>query len=234
MRPVRWGLGDVVAGFVVALVGSQIVLAIVLAASGRSVDEVDDLPLSLVLLAQVGLWAGLFGAPWLATRLKGDGLVADLQVRVERRDLWRGGGLGVLLQLVAVPLVSLPWIWLLGEERSELERSAEDLIDRAIGPLGVILLVLIVVIGAPIIEEVFYRGFMLGALRNRGLSPVLANVVTATVFAASHFQMIQFPALLVFGLAAGVLAQRAGRLGPAIAAHVAFNLVTVLALLAVE
>jgi membrane protease YdiL (CAAX protease family) len=52
------------------------------------------------------------------------------------------------------------------------------------------------------------------------------------VFGVSHFELLQTPALVLFGVAAGVLYHRSGRLGPAIAAHVGFNMVTVIALLA--
>jgi len=54
-----------------------------------------------------------------------------------------------------------------------------------------------------------------------------ALVVTAVVFAAMHFQPLQFLGLAAFGLVAGLLAQRTGRLGPAILAHIAFNAVAV-------
>jgi membrane protease YdiL (CAAX protease family) len=205
---------------------------VVLAASGRTPEEQDDLPLSLVLITQLGLWLGLFGVPWLATRLKGNGLVADLRLRFERGDLWRGGILGILLQLVVIPLVYWPLLDLLDKSAKELEGPARELTDRADGAIGVLLLVLIVGIGAPIVEEVFYRGFLQGALIKRGLPPVAAIGITSFVFAASHFELLQLPALALFGLLAGVLAHRSGRLGPSIAAHLAFNMVTVVALLA--
>ena len=49
------------------------------------------------------------------------------------------------------------------------------------------------------------------------------------VFAGSHFQLLPFPGLLAFGIVAGIVAHRTGRLGPAIALHVGFNLTTVVA-----
>jgi uncharacterized protein len=52
------------------------------------------------------------------------------------------------------------------------------------------------------------------------------------IFGLSHFELLQLPALVLAGAVFGWLAHRAGRLGPAIAAHVAFNMVTVVALLA--
>ena len=55
-----------------------------------------------------------------------------------------------------------------------------------------------------------------------GLLPLAVAIGTA-VFAAAHFEPLQFPALFVFGLVAAVLATRTGRLGPGIWAHLAFN-----------
>jgi membrane protease YdiL (CAAX protease family) len=227
----RWGLGDVAAGFVLGLVGSQVALGIILGATHRTSDQVDELPLSLVSVAQLGLWAGLLGVPLLATRLKGNGVIADLDLRARWRDVWTGGSVGVVLQLFALPLLYWPILRLLDKHPSDLGGPARDLTDRATGHLGVVLLVLIVGVGAPIIEEIFYRGLCQRALQKRGVSPTVAIWVTAVLFGLSHFEALQLPALVLFGAAAGYLAERAGRLGPAIAAHVAFNMVTVIALL---
>ena len=231
-RTPRWGLGDVVLGFSIGLVSAQLVLVALLGATGRTVEEVDELPLSLVAVAQMGLWVGLLGAPLVATRLKGNGLVADLRLRARLADAWRGGGIGVLLQLVALPLLYWPLLELLDKGASDLEGPAREMTDRADGPIGVLLLVLIVGVGAPIVEEVFYRGLFQGALLKRGIRPALAIAINATVFGLSHGQLLQLPALVLFGAVAGTLAHRAGRLGPAITAHITFNLVTVISLLA--
>lgn len=232
MRERHWGLGDVVAGLALGLAVSQVVLAIVLAATGRTTDQIDDLPLSLVLVSQAGLWVGLFGVPWYATRRKGNGLVEDLHLRARWRDAWVGGSLGAALQLVVLPLLYWPLLELLDKTSTDLEEPARELTDRADGAIGVVLLVLIVGIGAPIVEEVFYRGLLLGSLRKRGLSAGVSVAITALVFALSHGQLLQLPALVLFGAVAGALAVRHDRLGPAIAAHVGFNMVTVMVLLA--
>ena len=221
-------------GFLIGLTGSQLVLAGILAVTGRSIDEIVDLPLSLVAVAQLGLWVGLLGVPLLVTRLKGNGIVTDLHLRVRRADLWRGGVLGALLQLVALPLLYWPLLDLLQKDASDLEGPARAMTDRADGAIGVILLVLIVGIGAPIVEEIFYRGLLQGALLKRGLRPAVAIAISSIVFGASHFVLLQLPALVLFGAVAGILAHRSGRLGPAIAAHVVFNMVTVVSLLALS
>lgn len=229
-RPRRWGLGDVALGLLIGLTGSQLVLGAILVATDRTVEQADELPLSLAAVVYLGLWLGLLGAPVVATRLKGNGLVADLHLSARLVDAW-GLVVGVALQLVVLPLLYWPLLSLLDKSASDLEGPARQITDRADGALGVILLVLIVGVGAPIIEEIFYRGLFQGALLKRGFPPAAAIAVTATVFGLSHGELLQLPALILFGVAAGFLAHRAGRLGPAIAAHVAFNLVTVTVLL---
>ena len=52
----------------------------------------------------------------------------------------------------------------------------------------------------------------------------------ALIFAGIHFELLLLPGLFVAGLLFGYLAQRSGRLGPAIFAHVGFNAATIVAL----
>ncbi|MDQ1494218.1 MAG: protease family protein, partial [Actinomycetota bacterium] len=101
--------------------------------------------------------------------------------------------------------------------------------DKAHGA-GVVLLILVVAVAAPIVEEIFFRGLVLRSLERR-MSRGWAIVVSSAVFGAAHFEPLQFPALFLFGLVAAILATRTGRLGPGIWAHVAFNAVAVAGLL---
>ena len=78
------------------------------------------------------------------------------------------------------------------------------------------------VVAAPIVEEIFYRGLLLRALERR-TGTTWAIVLSSFVFAISHFELLPFPALFLFGAGAAVLAVRTGRLGPGIAAHFAYN-----------
>jgi uncharacterized protein len=229
--PVRWGLGDAAAGWLVAQVGGLVAFYLVVALSGVDPDNTDDLSLGWVALGQVGLWAGLLGVPVLASRLKGNGPVRDFGLRVAGRDWLTGSLTGLATQLVLIPLLYLPIFTLFDVSSDELEEPARGLTDRATDPVGVALLVLIVGIGAPIIEEIFYRGLVQRALTNRW--GVRAGIVgSALLFAASHFQGLQFPALVALGLILAYLTNRYGRLGPAIFTHIAFNMVTVVFLVA--
>jgi len=232
-RPVltqRWGLGDVVVGWLAAQVVALLWGLSVLAVTGHAGERFDDLPLTVVALVQLGLALGFFAVPYVVTRTKGNGLVADLGVRAAWRDLWRGGLAGTLLQIVALPLMYWPLLRLLGKTAGDLEGPATSLSERANGAGGIVLLVLIVGVLAPIFEEIFFRGLVQRAFLKRGLPPWAAIAVTAIVFGITHFQLLQLPGLVLAGALFGVLAHRSGRLGPAIAAHVGFNMVTVVAL----
>ena len=186
-------------------------------------------PLWLVAILQAFLWLGLLGAPLLAARTKGNGVVEDFGLRFRLIDVPVGLVIGVVSQLVLVPIVSLPWIALLGKDLDDLDDSARELADKATDPLGVALLFVIVVLGAPVVEELFFRGLLQRSLLRR-VAPVLAVAISALVFGVTHFQLLQFPALVAFGAILGFLALRTGRLGPSIVAHMAFNAVTVIAL----
>ena len=230
-RSQRWGLPDAAVGwFVVQLIG-QLLGAVVLVVSGHVGDDFDELPLEILALAQAGLAFAFFIVPFLVTRVKGNGLVTDLGFSARWSDAWRGGIIGALLQFPVLAILYWPILRLLDKTASDLEGPARSLGDRADGLSGALLLILIVGVLAPIFEELFYRGLMQRALLKRGLSPRLAIAATALIFGGSHLQLLQLPALVLAGAVFGWLAHHHGRLGPAIAAHVAFNMVTVVALL---
>lgn len=227
----RWGLGDVAAGWFGGQALALLTYSVLQGATGRTAAEMDDLPLVLMFVPQLALWAGLLGVPVLVTKVKGRGPRADLAIEARPSDAWRGGVLGVLLQLVVIPLVYWPLLHLLDKVPDDLEGPARELTDKVHGAGAVVLLVVWVGFLAPIIEEIFFRGLLLGALRKRGLPAAWAIGLSGLIFAATHLQGLQLPALAIFGWVAGTLAHRSGRLGPAIACHITFNLVTVIALL---
>lgn len=228
----RWGLGDAALGWLVANLGSILWGVGVLALTGHVGDSFDDLPLGVVALIQAGLALGFFLVPWAVTRVKGNGIVADLGVRARWPDLWKGGLAGIGAQLVLLPLLYIPLFELLDKSADDLEGPAQSLTDRANGAMDIFLLVIIVGVMAAVFEEIFFRGLVQRALLKRGLHPALAIGTSSVIFGVTHFQLLQLPGLILAGVVFGVLAYRADRLGPAIAAHLAFNMVTVISLLA--
>lgn len=228
--PVRWGMGDAFGGVLLSLTLSFVVSVIAFSALGE--DAIEDLPLWGTALLQVPLWVALLGVPLFATHLKGRrSLRADFALDVRWADLPKGLGLGLVLQL-GIGLVLQILYPLLGIDLDRVGETADELTGRAESPIGIVLLVLIAAVGAPLFEELFYRGLFLRAVQRR-LGNVAAAVVPALVFGVVHFQPYDFIALVLFGVAMGVVTLWTRRLGIAIWAHVAFNgtaLVTLLAL----
>jgi membrane protease YdiL (CAAX protease family) len=216
-----------------AAVGGTLILVVAaqLDTARTATELAEDLPLSLVALTQIPLWAGYLGVPWYAARWKGDGLRHDFHLWMRWTDVPLGLAAGLVTQLVLVPVLYAPALWLTDIDADELSKEAQDLTDKATDPLGVVLLVVIVVVLAPVIEELFFRGLFQRATYRR-FGSALAIVFPAVVFGAVHLQPLQFPALVLFGLVAGMLVARFDRLGPAIWAHVGFNAIAVVSLLA--
>lgn len=180
-------------------------------------------PLWTTALMQLPLWLGLGLVPvWFAVK-KGKGVVADLGLRMKAIDVPIGLAVGVATQLLLVP--ALYWVLFKIIGVKDVSAAARSLTDRATDPLSIVLVFVVVAIGAPLAEEIYFRGFA-QRIFGRRLRPHWAILASATFFAASHMQVLQFPALLVFGLILGFMAWRSGRLGPAIWAHVGFNAVT--------
>ena len=229
-------MGDALAGLLVANFAAAVVGAMILSATGNTGEDV-VLSLTMVAILQIPLWSGYLGAPLYAARFKGNGVVSDFGLRMEWRDVPKGLAAGLGAQIVAIPVLYLVLFAITDaigwEFDHDISAAARDLVEKATDPVGVVLLVLITVVGAPIIEELFFRGLLLRSIQNR-FGPASALWGSSLIFAAVHLQALQFPALLLIGLVLGWLAQRTGRLGPSIWAHVAFNGVATLTLLTTE
>jgi membrane protease YdiL (CAAX protease family) len=214
-------------GWLVALVISNIGAVIILAAADYSGTDYDQLPLWLIAVLQVPLWVGLVGVVVVVSRRFGTGsLEKDYGFRFRRGDI-AGLPIGVVVQLVFIPLLYRALSVVV--DTSSVDEPAKNLTDRAQG-ISVVLLVLLVVVGAPIIEELFFRGLLLRSIQARW-TDTLALLASSILFGLAHFELLQLPALVLFGLVAGYCAQRTGRLGMSIWAHVGFNATTVAFLL---
>jgi membrane protease YdiL (CAAX protease family) len=113
-------------------------------------------------------------------------------------------------------------IELLDVDDTELEELQQ------LSPVAAIAISLVVVLLAPVAEEIFFRAFFYRALRTR-LRTWSASLITGCVFASVHLQYWTEPALLIviagFGVGQCLLYERTGSLFAVIATHAAFNAV---------
>jgi len=176
----------------------------------------------------VGLWAGLVPGSMFVARLRtGKPFAEAVGLRIKLPfDL-----MGLAVGAVCTYLLNFfYWIaahWIHNLE-TEASKPAKDLTNDAHG-FGFFVFAVLLVVGAPIVEEIFYRGLLLRSL-TRYLSPTIAVVVCGLVFGAAHLNLVTLAGLAGFGIVLAFLANRYGRLGPGILAHSAFNLVAVISL----
>lgn len=236
MMPATTRLIWAAAGWAVAFVASAAAVIVVFVVLLLGADDagaggeefLEDASMVALVALQVPTWLGLLGAPLLARRY---GLDWGRQMgwRMRAIDIPVGAGIGLVMQFVAVPLLYWPIFRVFGD--LDVEEPARELTGLAETPVDVVLLVVMTVVMAPVVEEVFFRGLLQGALRD-WIGRVLAVAVASVVFGITHFQLVQFPALVLVGLVNGLLVLRTGRLGPALWSHASFNVVTVAVLLA--
>jgi membrane protease YdiL (CAAX protease family) len=212
-----------VVAFVAAWLVAQVLSALVVGVLGGG-GSIDDTSIGVLAAGLVAAWAAYLAGMWVASDRGGTGdPIVDYGVYFAPVDA-AGIGIGVLSQLVLVNLVYLPLraLWPDTFTDDRLEETAQDLVDRADGAT-VVLLVLLIAVGAPIVEELFYRGLLQRSLAAR-FNETLVLVGVAAIFALAHFRPIEFPGLFAFGLVVGACALLTGRLGMAIVTHMAFNL----------
>jgi len=213
---VRWGLGDFFLAAVVGIVGATI-------ASIPFLDANGSLPVAGLVASMLGQAAATLGFLELIARVKGRGsLAADFGLALSWRDLgWAPAGL--LFSIVA-GLALLPVSWLAGDDAGQ---EVVKQFEQARGGVQIIFAVAVVVV-APLIEELVYRGVLLRSLLRR-MSPAWAVFVSASIFGLAHVLFdpgayVALPALVALGCLAAVLTVRSGNLSRAILLHAGFNL----------
>jgi uncharacterized protein len=243
-----WGFGDVLLWWVLGFVGSQICLGILIVQGGYGppgrrgsrVGEgigrlatdhrvevartVADMPLWMTqVVVLLPLWAAFIGGAIYATVHKGFGPVRDLKISFRPIDAPVGLAVGLFGQLLLVPAVYRLLFVFTGEQ--DVSAAARTITDKATSPALVVLVFLTVGIVAPVAEELFFRGLALQSLTRR-FGPLWGLLGSSAFFAAVHLNPLLFVALMPFAMVLAALVLHFDRLGPAIVAHVAFNLAT--------
>jgi membrane protease YdiL (CAAX protease family) len=213
LRPPRWGLWDVLGAAIAALV---------IGTAAGGLLFVVDAPTALVVLVGTTLpWLALAGWPLIATSRRGNGPRIDLGLRLT----WADTGWGVMTGVAGLLLAGIAALitQLFEPELSSAAGEAAAELQESSGRLAIMVFALMVMVGAPIVEELFFRGLFFSALRKRGVGAVLTIVITGVVFAGFHFEPTRFLVLLPTGILLGWVRWRTGSTGAAMVAHGVVN-----------
>jgi hypothetical protein len=226
-------------GFIVGQLAG-IVLAIVAAAiagDGGQLQKIETMaepPEWYVGVSLVGIWIGFVAGPWIACRVRGSGrFLTDLGIRIRPID-----ALGIVVGVGGQYLVTLlyaPFI----HHLHNFTAPTRKLTGSSSG-WGFVVIAVLTVAGAPIFEEIFFRGLLFKALARlfvpldprrragRAIGVVGAVVLDGLLFGLAHGEWEQLAGLAVFGAILAAISFRTGRLGMNIVSHASFNLFAVM------
>ena len=218
-RAAWWVLPGLLAGFVLSGVGAAIGQGL----THRSTSGLTD------LLGEAGLWAAFIGTALLVSKRYGTGsLKRDYGLAVKPVDLLFGVvAAGAALLLTAVVVAAF--------QGTKFSGTNDQILTQQKGHgVGLVLVSLLVAVGAPFFEELFFRGFLRNALQER-YGAHGAVWMQAGLFAMLHFgeasklagNVSVVLAMFGVGLVLGYTARLTGRLGAGMTAHCLFNLLAV-------
>lgn len=219
-RRVPWTLRDVIVGilwFAGVFVAGQVLVLPFAIAYGADGDGTYASAFIIGAAVEVGIAA--VAANLTIRRYGGGAALLGLRVPDRTALLW---ALGAWLGALAV---SFAWAgvieafnidFLKTECAEQIPRQVRD--ERALLALASI----VVIVFAPVCEELFFRGFVFpGLLRRWGL--VAAVIVTGLLFSGAHISYKSFVPIAGVGMVFAYSYYRSGNIFTAMLAHVAFN-----------
>lgn len=176
--------------------------------------------LVLATIATIALVRKFWPAQWSRAELPGFGFTAPQR----KRDY----AIAILLAIMVLVAGNLLTKWLAGHHPLNQDVSV---MAAKVSFGWKIALALTVVVAAPLVEEIVFRGVLLSGLARR-LPVGWAVFISALLFGAIHLPDFKFawypvPGLVMLGLAAGWLRVRSKSLWPAITLHATNNFVAV-------
>lgn len=191
--------------------------------------------LEALCLSQAGLWCALVVACKVAVVRHGTGSLRDLGLaKLSWRQVGLGSLVGVILRFV-VGALAIALYELFPADQWRDSAAPGTTIDR--NWVSVTVLTVILVVGAPFFEELFFRGLVQGAFTSR-IGARSAMYAQAVCFGAVHYRLgmnlaqvtVTVISITIVGAVLGSLRWHSEKLGPGMVAHGVFNAIAAVAL----
>lgn len=116
-------------------------------------------------------------------------------------------------------------VWITGQSPDEVSHKTLEALMEGGSTLWFVLTIVGVAVGAPLVEEVLFRGLLQSGMRGIvGVWP--AMLVTSALFTLIHLGSVEpraLPGLFALSMGLAILYERTGRLWPVILMHALFN-----------
>ncbi len=196
-----------------------------------------EVPVAMLATGLVGQQFSQGFWPIIVSKWKGLGSARDWKLKFSAPDVGIGVLAGVVMLIVAGLAAYVAELIVGLDDASAADNT--QFIDDARGTPWLWVLIGCVVLGAPIAEEIFFRGLTLRAIQKRA-GKVWAVVGSTIIFTLPHFigsglqgTIVLFAAIGTVGAMLGVLAIVRDNLTAPITAHMLFNSIGALAALGV-
>lgn len=212
--PVTWTVWEAVCVFVIWLAATILI-------GGLTGGRLQDSSQGVLLLFIPHLVLGATTVLWVRARSE-DGIRRLLgRRRASLPDVGAGliyGVVGALVFTFGAGLLLRLLVDALGLRIPPVQEELRQLAAGSAAPL----VILVIVILAPIAEELFFRGLLFQALERR-LGVWRAAVISAAVFGVVHVEWFVFVITFLFGIYLALIFRRRGTIVTPIVAHMLFN-----------
>jgi membrane protease YdiL (CAAX protease family) len=235
---VTWGAIEALGLFILGdlAIGQVLVAGLVLAAMGVQQQQITQGLPSIVATVSADLAFLVVMVGW--SRWRAPDARARIGVRFGRVgaiDAAKGFGAGLVLYGVVALVIGAPLLWvfrqIFGQQVQQPQQIATDISAGAKA-----LAVFTAVIVAPVTEELFFRGILYRGIRDRH-GVALGVIGSAVVFGAVHApadawrNVLFLQTLMCFtGAGLALIYERRANLVASVAAHMAFNVIGVIAI----
>ncbi|MBN2167856.1 MAG: CPBP family intramembrane metalloprotease [Actinobacteria bacterium] len=217
----RWGLWEAVLIYLFANIlafGAAILLAVPFGGM--------DNPTHLILvmfLSSVFLYTAFAAGIFVSVEVVHKSSLSEIGLSAKGigKSLALGLGFGLPLYAGAVMLAYVTQL-LVKPHETDITRSLGEVSEGGVNPWLVVLLIFTIVVLAPIFEEMFFRGYLYPALRNRmGMQP--AMLLDGALFAAAHFEIFGFLPRMLLGYGLSYIFEKNKNLAGPILGHALYN-----------
>ncbi|EYE87316.1 hypothetical protein Q428_14000 [Fervidicella metallireducens AeB] len=161
-------------------------------------------------------------------------IIGSKKSKTSIKKLFEKPDLNIKNILIIILLVVASWFIMAGitiiyVNNSEAAKQTQDrLTDIFLGGSNQWFGILSIVLIAPIVEEILFRGIILqGLLKNYSVNKSI--IITGVLFGLFHGNIVQSPTVILLGIVLGIMYVKTGSLSMCILGHIVNNLLAVIA-----